>query len=239
MNCKTLLAASLFAMTAGTAFAESGFLHDYSILKPMPNQGNDRGYIAPDGFKRMAAYKAVMVDQAEIHFDAHSEYRGLKPEDIQALASLMREAIQERLTAGGYRVVEQPAADAIYLRMALTDLYLKKKKRKLLQYTPVGAVAKAGTDVLKETLDKVDIIEMAFEAELADSRSGELLAAIVVKRGAPEGGKEQRMDREEFRATIREYADRLRCRLDNSRVPESQWINCLDPQARQLRQGPR
>ena len=51
--------------------------------------------------------------------------------------------------------------------MALTELYLKKKKRGVLAYTPVGAVAKLGTDALKETLSKIDIIEMTFEAELA------------------------------------------------------------------------
>jgi hypothetical protein len=37
---------------------------------------------------------------------------------------------------------------------------------------------------------------------------------------------------DEFRATIHEYAERLRCRLDNASVPEAQWIDCTDPQAR-------
>ena len=40
------------------------------------------------------------------------------------------------------------------------------------------------------------------------------------------------MDVDEFRATIHEYAGRLRCRLDNASVPEAQWIDCTDPQAR-------
>jgi hypothetical protein len=44
------------------------------------------------------------------------------------------------------------------------------------------------------------------------------------------------MDIDAFRATIHEYSDRLRCRLDNARIPEEQWIDCSDPQARQRRE---
>ena len=74
----------------------------------------------------------------------------------------MRDALKARLEEGGrYKVVDQPGPDVLYMRTALTNLYLKKKKRGVLAYTPIGAVAKAGTDALKDTLDKVDIIEMA------------------------------------------------------------------------------
>ena len=181
-----------------------------------------------------------MIDQPEIHFSANSEYRGMKPEDLDALATLMRDALKARIEEGGnYQVVDRTGANVLYLRTALTELYLKKKKRGVLAYTPVGAVAKVGVDALKETLDKVDIIEMAFEAEIADSQSGALFAAIVVERGArkAEGQKEERMDMDEFRSTISEYGARLRCRLDNARMPEAQWIDCADPKARQARDG--
>jgi hypothetical protein len=86
----------------------------------------------------------------------------------------------------------------------------------------------------------VDIIEMALEAEIADSQSGEVLAALVVERGTrkrkSEGQKEQRMDVAEFRATIHEYAERLRCRLDNARLPEARWIDCTNPRVREGRE---
>ncbi|HEY4646680.1 MAG TPA: DUF3313 domain-containing protein [Steroidobacteraceae bacterium] len=240
MNYRALLAASAIALSAGTAFAASGFLTDYSKLQPVTTAtGTDLVYGAPDAAKRMVAYTSVMIDQPEIHFSADSEYKGLKPEDIEALSTVMRDALKSRLEAGRYKVVEKPAADVLFVRTALTELYLKKKKRRLMAYTPVGAVTKVGIDALKETLDKVDIIEMALEAEIADSKSSEVLAAIVVKRGArkAEGQKEQRMDMDEFRATVGEYGSRLRCRLDNAKLPEAQWIDCTDPKAREAREG--
>ena len=171
-----ILIAGLLAISASAAFAESGFLTAYDNLKPQPSQsGTDLLYVSPGGDERLAAYNAVMVDQPEIHFSVDSEYRGLKAVDVEAIATLLYENLVERLKKGGYNVVDQAGADVLYLRTALSELYLKKKKRRLMSYTPVGAIVKAGTDALSDTLDKVDIIEMTLEAELADSQSGEVL----------------------------------------------------------------
>ena len=189
MKFKVLVSAMTLTMLPSLTVAASGFLSDYGRLTLVQTAtSTDLVYIAPDAFERAAKYTAVMVDQPEILFSADSEYRGMKPEDELALASIMREAAKKKLQAGNYRVVEQPGRDVLYVRVALTDLYLKKKKRGVLAYTPVGAVFKAGSDSLKETLDKLDIIEMTFEAELADSMSGEVLAAIVVQSGGRKAG---------------------------------------------------
>lgn len=245
MRHTVMLAACTLTLAGGPTFAESGFLADYSRLEPVTSPtGTDRVYTAPDAAKRMADYTRVLIDWPEIHFSASSEYRGMKPQDIQALAKIMRDTLTARIEAGGhYAVTAKPAANVLYIRTALTELYLKKKKRPGLAYTRVGHVAKVGSDALKETLDKVDIIEMTLEAEIADSQSGEVLAALVVERGArkrkAESQKEERMDMDEFRATIREYAERLRCRLDNASLPEGQWIDCTNPQAREGGEGGR
>lgn len=236
MNLRVLTAACALTLAAGTAFATSGFLSDYSKLKPVTTPtGTDLIYAAPEAGKRMAAYTSVMIDAPEIHFSPDSEYKGLKPEDVATLSSVIRDALKARIEEGGrYKVVDAPAANVVLLRTALTELYLKKKKRGLLAYTPVGAVAKVGVDALKETLSKVDIIEMALEAEIADSQSGDVLGAIVIERGArkAKGQKEERMDMDEFRASLQEYGARLRCRLDNAKLPEAQWVDCLNPEAR-------
>lgn len=240
MNYKRLFGTLIVALPVGATLAASGFLADYSKLKPVTTaSGTDQVYTAPGALTRLAAYSAVMIDEPEIHFSAASEYKGMKPEDILALSAFMRDAIKKELESGGYVIVEKPAGNALYVRSALTELYLKKKKRKLLQYTPVGFVTKAGMDALKDTLDKVDIIEMTLEAEMKDSTSGDLLGELVAARGARKGEdqKEQRMDMDSFAATIGEYASRLRCRLDNAKLPEAQWIDCTDAAARSARAG--
>jgi hypothetical protein len=227
---KKLITLILMSGVAAAAQANSGFLDDYSKLKPQASAaGEDLVYTAPGAFEKIAKFKGVMVDQPEILISADSEYKGAKPDDLKAISEMMRQTLSERLKAGGYNVVEQPGPDIIYLRLGLTDLYLKKKKRNILGYTPIGFVVKAGVDAVQNMMQNVDIIEMSLEAELKDSQSNQQLGAIVVRRGArkAEGQKEQRIDFKEFQKTVGIYASRFRCRLDNAKLPAAQHQDCL------------
>jgi hypothetical protein len=247
--CAFLLAAVLPQSTlALTREYEKGFLTNYSLLKPRTGgaeqsakagQMGDLVYFAPGALKRMSAYKAIMVDQPEIHFSPDSEIRGMKPDDQKALAENMRDALSGRLAAGGYSVAQQPGPEVLYLRVALTDLVLKKKKRGLLGYTPVGFVVTSAADAVRETLTKVDFIEMTFQAELTDSVSQDVLAAIVAERGTrkTEGQAETRIDLAEFNQNVRAWGLRLRCQLDNSKLTEDKVMDCTDDAGNLSRYG--
>jgi hypothetical protein len=132
-------------------------------------------------------------------------------------------------------VVDEPGPDVLYMRLALTDLYLQKEKRGIWAYTPAGAVVQLGADQVRDMMSKIDIIEMALQAELLDSQSEEVLLAAVLKRGSRKdkgtGQKLVRLDFDDLRAVVREYGARLTCRLDNARKPESQWIDCPNDEA--------
>ena len=86
-------------------------------------------------------------------------------------------------------------------------------------------------------LSKIDITEMTLEAEL-DSQSGEVLSEMVARarKDKAQGQKEERLDMDEFRASIHEYGERPRCRLDNGGC-RAQWIDCTNPQACEAREG--
>ena len=188
----------------------------------------------PEGiFDRLADYDKLMIDQPEIWIDEDSEYRGVKPDNIKAIADLLREALIDRTQARGYEIVEQPGPGVLYMRVAVTDLYLKKEKRGVLGYTPIGAAVKLGADAVRDMMSKIDVIEMALQVELLDSESGEVLAAIVIKRGARKdkqaGQKETRMEFGELAEVAREYGARLACSLDNARLPAGQeMLTCSD-----------
>ena len=218
------------------------FLTSYDLLRPRAGKAGQPGdmvYIAPSAMKRLAAYTAVMVDQPEIHFSPDSDIKGMKPEDQTALAEAMRATLSGRLAEGGYSVAQKPGPGVLYLRVGLTDLMVKKKKRGLLAYTPIGAVVKVGADLVKDTLNKVDFIEMTFQAELVDSTSNDVLAGIVAPRGQrkAEGQKETRIDIDEFQQNMRAWSNRLRCQLDNSKLPADKQSDCTDDAASNTRYG--
>ncbi len=207
---------------------EQAFLSDYSQLVGFEtSRGWEFAYAAPGAFERLANYTGVMVDQAEVHMSPDSPYRGAKPDDLRAVSELMRDGLAGRLVRGGYNVVETPGPGIIYLRMALTDLSLKKKKRGLLAYTPVGAVVKAGSDLVREMMDKYDILSMAIQGELVDSQTGEVLLAIVSVQGDPAG--KERIDFDELELTMQDFGSRLRCRLDVAKQGEAERVDCRDP----------
>ncbi len=243
MRTITILLSAVLCLPAafaaeGTFPVESEFLsvdQDQLTLLVEEEGGLDLIYRPAGVWTRLAKYNKIMVDQPEIWVDPDSEYRGTKPDNIKAIADLIRERLTERMISRGYAVVDEPGPDVLYLRVALTDLYLKKEKRGIWAYTPAGAVVQMGADQVRDMMSKIDIIEMALQGELLDSQTQEVLLAAIVKRGARKdkatGQKLVRIDFDEFRAVVREYGARLACRLDNAKKPESQWIDCPNDDA--------
>jgi uncharacterized protein DUF3313 len=235
ISAATVLACGLSGIAAAQDYDKT-FLSDYSKLKanPLPNNaGTDLLYVPPGTLERIGKYKAVMVDEPEVLISANSDYKGAKPTDLEAISALVRKDISDALTAGGYGVVDSPGPNVLYLRTAVTDLSLKRKKRPLLGYTPAGFIIKAGIDATRDMMGKYDIMGAAIQAQITDSASNEVLVEFVALRG----NNGQRMKFDELEADIKSFASRLRCRLDNAHVPAAQQINCLDPAARAAREA--
>lgn len=231
-----ILAWGLTGVAAGAPVYDQTFLSDYSKLQatPLPNnKGTDLLYVPPGVFERLAKYNAIMVDEPEVLISATSDYKGAKPTDLEAVATLVRTDITDAMKAGGYGVVDAAGPGVLYLKIAVTDLSLQKKKRRLLAYTPIGFVVNAGVKALQDMMQKYDIMGAAIQGQISDSTSNEVLAEFVALRG----NNSQRMEFKEFDADIKSFASRLRCRLDNAHVPAAQQIDCLDPAARQAREA--
>lgn len=228
------LAGPATGLAADPVFDQS-FLTDYSKLQPRAiENGTELIYVAPGAVERLAKYNGVMVDQPEVLVSPASDYKGAKPDDLLAVANAMRDGLTGRLKNGGYNVVEAAGPGIIYIRLALTDLQLKKKKRGILGYTPIGAVVKLGRDALEDMMEKYDIMNMAIQAELTDSQTHDVLAAAVAVRGG--GEKPVRIDFDQLDAEMADFGSRLRCRLDNARAPADQQIDCFDAKARKARE---
>jgi hypothetical protein len=231
----TALVAPAFPAHAETSWTGQTFLTDYSKLESIPGkEGRDYLYIAPDAERRAKAYTRVMVDSPEVFISAESPYRGAKPEDIAAISGLVRNAVTTALQKRGYGLADEPAADVLYLRIAVTDLKIDKKKRGLMSYTPVGFVVDAGLKAMQEFTQKYDVLDLALQTEVQDSKSGDVLAASVLRRGES-GGARKQLSFEVLVTAADVLGDRLACRIDNAHVPAAQRIDCTDPVARESR----
>jgi hypothetical protein len=233
LSVAAMLASGLANVAAAVDYNQT-FLSEYSrlVATPLPNGATDLMYSAPGVFERAGKYTAVMIDQPEILMSPKSDYQGAKPADLEAISEQVRKDVIDALKAGGYGVVEAPGPNVLYIKAAITDLMLKRTKRRLLAYTPVGFVLKAGLDATRDMMQKYDIMGDAAQAQIMDSQSSEILAEFVALRG----NNGQRITFDQMNTEIQGFASRLRCRLDNTHVPADKRIDCLDPAARAARE---
>lgn len=220
-----LISGMLVSLSAAAQEHDGTFLRDYSKLQPAPDNPFEELYIAPAAMKRAAQYTAVMIDQPEIFVHPDSKYQGIKPDDMKAIADSLREAVASELKSS-YQVVDQPAANVLYIRLAIGDVMLQKKKRPILAYTPIGAVVHAGRNMARDVTDKIDLRDLKIEGEVLDSTSLEQLGAMTSSRGSLSVDSEKPVSWDRLHELFGTVGKRLRCRLDNSKVSEEQWTRC-------------
>ena len=211
----------LLSASAANA-ANAGFLSDYSKLQSVKGDENERSWVVPDAETRALKYTSIMIDQPEVFISPNSKYKGAKPDDLKTLADELRNRLREELERSGkYKVVNEPAADVLYLRVAITDLMLQKKKRPVVAYTPVGAVVHGARKLVRGTTDGVDLTHAKIEAELSDSVTSEPLSAYVLIHRS-----DSDLSWDELTFAFSGAGKRIACRLENARVPEEQRQAC-------------
>ena len=230
---KRLLVCIFGVCSAASAVSQNNdFLTDYSLLETQEGNFAAKVYRMPNLAQRLADYDAVMVDQPEIFIAEDSKYKGAKGDALKQLADSARLVTMARLEANGFDVVDEPGPDVLYMRWAITDLYLQKKKRGLLSYTPVGMVVHATAQAATRDLwKKINIAELSFEVEISDLVTGEILgAAVSAQEGLrkAKGQTEDLVSWQELDALFETIGERLACQLSNARIPESEWKACAD-----------
>ncbi len=217
------LTIAAFVMGLAQDFQSSGFLSDYSNLQRNSPGQMIYSYLASDAPDRMANYSAVMIDQPEIFVSPDSQYKGMKPDDMKQLADAFRNSMVQELVET-YTIVDQPGPNVLHLRFAFSNLQVKKQRRRLMSYSPIGLVANAVKSAVTDITSKIDLKGITVEMEVLDSTTEEQFAAMLQIRADTE---EEPTSWEEVEALIVVYAQRLRCNLDNARVAEEDRVDCL------------
>jgi len=104
----------------GMDMAQSGFLGDnYAKLQPGPKDGAKLRWIDPNADWRQ--YDKVMLDSVVFFFDDASEYEGIEPNELKALADDFNQKFLEALMTK-YTIVAEPGPGVLRIRFAITDL---------------------------------------------------------------------------------------------------------------------
>ena len=203
---QSLMAGVALFMTLQQAIAGgSGFIEDGVPLTEDPDRAGTLIWQKPG--LNLAGYSGVMIEPITVFISPDSEYKGLKADDLKALADGFHEAISGELEPE-FPVVTQGGPGVLYIRAALTRVKLVKKKRSLLGYTPIGLVVTAAETAAGEN---ISVREALLEVEMLDSVSGERLGVLIDP--APDIETKDEHSWEAVTKTFDYYAKRLKARI--------------------------
>ncbi len=209
----SIIALAMLITSAGLAVGGdeySGFIEDYPVFEADKDQKGAKIYRKPG--TELKAYTKIMIDPIEIWIADDSKYKGINPDDLKALADTFRAVIVEELEPD-YPVVSKPGAGVLGLRLAITNVHVKKKKRGLLGYTPIGIVATAAKRAIKGKA--ISLVNATIEVEMLDAVSNERLGVLIDSGPhSPKDKKEKLTSWEEIEAILKFYAKRFRARMD-------------------------
>ncbi len=196
----------------------SGFLDDYSGLTPDPERKGLLIYTSPDFHARN--YSRFIFPPIEIWIDPDSEYKGVQPDQLKKITDHFLEVMTDALK-DGYPIVDKPGPGVAIVRIALTNVYLKKKKVKWQNFTPIGAIGKG---VQKAAGKNIALTTANVEVEMLDSQSGQRLRAGVdlqagekLREKIQKGKKHPETTWGDVEDTLEFYAKQFRKRMDAAR----------------------
>ena len=199
-----ILTTTLILITGQATAAEnnSGFLDDYSSLKPDPDQKGAKIYIKPDA--DLGMYDKIVFDPIEIFYAPDTKYKGISPDELKLLADAFRDLMVKELEPK-YPVIQTPGKGVLRVRLAITNVKMKKKKRGLLGYMPIGAALTAAKDMAGL---RIILSDSMIEAELIDSETNKTIGLYAYY---------SKESWEALQESLSFYARRLRKRLDAAR----------------------
>ena len=189
------------------AAPNSGFLDDYSGLKADPDRSGAMVY-RKSGVS-LGAYDKIVISPIEIWYSPKTKYKGVSPDEMKALADTFVSVITNELEPD-YPVVGSSGKGVLIVRLAITNLKMKKKKRSLLGYMPIGA---AVTAIQGAAGKRIILADATIEAELLDGVSGERLGILTDSLSATMS-KKDKPSWESLTNALTFYAKRFRSRLD-------------------------
>jgi hypothetical protein len=192
----------------GIAIEPSGFITDMPEMKPDKLRPDSMIYRAPGvTFKNFTKF---LIEPIEIWYADDSKYKGIEPDTLKAIADAFRETIVYEMEPD-WPVVSRPGPGVMGMRIAITNVHAKKKKRGLLGYTPAGLV---GTTAIAAAGKNMSLEDVMIEMEFIDGGTNERIGVMMSHSEAWMDSKKGKTSWEEVQALLEYAAKRIRSRID-------------------------
>jgi hypothetical protein len=143
---------------------QSGFLNDYSILKPSKVISGALSYSKPDS--DLAKYTQFIIDPVGVNFADAKKNGTYDPALLAQLTDYFRTQLINGLSKN-YQVVDQPGPNVLRIQIAITGLKKAEPALNIHPATKLSGLGLGGASV---------------EAQAVDSQSGEVQMAFMQTR---------------------------------------------------------
>ena len=172
----------LSLVSAGTVYAidlasYSGFLKHYPDLKPDPNFKGAHKWTNPK--IHLSKYDKGMIAPLEVWIAPNSKYKGLAADQIAVLNSTYQAIISDVMEPD-FPIVNKPGKGVILLRIALTNVKIKERKKGFAAYLPPALILRGVDKAFNESLRHLVLQEAVFEGQAVDSITGEVIGVRMV-----------------------------------------------------------
>ncbi len=200
-----LVSSALIAGCASNKVTEdkySGFLNDYSNLRPDPKDEETLGYTAPG--INWQQYHSVMVDKVVVITpDGEEKTDGTL---LLAITDKYRALIQEKISKK-FNLVDKAGPGTIRIQPAITSVYADYDDRAVYQYLPIGVVVTGAARTSGLSKQSARIMT---EIRVVDSVNGQLLAqAVDLKEGKEKQDKDSEIVLADVIPILEQWAQRV------------------------------
>lgn len=189
---------------------QSGFLDDYSDLKPSPYQAKALLYMAPD--VDFASYVSVMVEPVKIM--ANNEQIKADTGLMKEMSEYMNEKVRNRLDKNpNIKLVTKPEGKTAKVEFAITAATVSHDERETYQYVPVALVI---TEAARATGISQKNVRVVMELRITDANTGKSLLKVMDSQAGEKVTLEAKdLTLEHLKPMLDYWAKRVSTRLDH------------------------
>ncbi|WP_123071201.1 DUF3313 domain-containing protein [Massilia aurea] len=196
----------------GTAQAQrSGFLGDYSQLKPAPDRDGVELYI--DRSVDYTRYTKLLLDPIQVLATPAPGQPPPAPDAVARMSADFQQSLQRAL-APTYQVVTAPGPDVLRVRIAITNLQTVKPPTGASDFLPIKALYNAGRAAAGTS---PRLVEMTAEMEALAPDGRRVVAATATRRGDKTLPQGEQITWAELQSISDYWAGNFRSRLDEMR----------------------
>jgi hypothetical protein len=194
------------ATGGGTAAQGSGFLGDYSQLKPAPDREGVMLYM--DRSRNLSQYTKVMFDPVVVYATPGPDAADVPPDVKKRLGDDLLASFRKELVPQ-YQVVTQPGPDVLRVRTAITGIKAVKPDLRARDFLPIMAVYRVAS--------QPHVAQMTAEIEVLDANGKRVAAATATREGDEKLPHGEAVTWNDLSAISDYWAKNFRQRLDELR----------------------